>query len=479
MQRQPKRRRHERVLWSSVTATLVIAVLILGSATPAVAQNGDETDQAMDIFESVFRFVQQNYVDEVDPEVLLEGALAGLFESLEDPYSAYLSDVDMRNLTDTTEGEFGGVGMFIAKERSEEDEENTGFVEIIAPIDDTPAFRAGLRAGDLIVGVRDADQDEFFVTDEMSIDEAVDRLRGVPGTRVVIRVRRGERAEFNVTLERAVIQVPTARYAMIDDEIAFLRIIRFTPQTVEVVQEAIDFFVENDYEQMIIDLRTNPGGLLDAVIDVADLFFEQGTIVGTSSRVPQENETFTATAGSIVDSDIPVVVLINQGSASAAEILAGALQDRDRAYLIGETTFGKGSVQQIRRVADGGFRLTMSRYYLPSGRFIDEVGVDPDLAVETPELDDDETEAYADLLNSGRIESWVRGNTSPTDREVDRFVDQLQDDGFGVPDRFIEVAIRDELNRQNNVTQVYDLEYDVVLQEAVELLREGRVPASR
>jgi carboxyl-terminal processing protease len=467
------------MLWSSVTAVLVIAILVLGSATPAIAQSRNDTEQVMDIFESVFRFVQDNYVDEVDPEVLLEGALRGMFESLDDPYSAYLDDIDMRNLTDTTEGEFGGVGMFIAKERSAEDEENTGYVEIIAPIEDTPAFRAGLRAGDLIVALREADDDEFLPTEEMSIDEAVDRLRGVPGTRVVIRVRRGERAEFNVSLERAIIQVPTARYAMIDDEIAFLRIIRFTPQTVEVVREAIESFESNNYQELIIDLRTNPGGLLDSVIEVADLFFDQGTIVGTSSRVPQENDRFTATDGILVDPDIPVVVLINQGSASAAEILAGALQDRERAYLLGETTFGKGSVQQIRRVGDGGFRMTMSRYYLPSGRFIDEIGVDPDLAVETPELSDDETEDYAELLNGGRIEEWVRGNTRPSERQIDQFVDRLQNDGFEVPDRFIEVAIRDELNRQNNETLVFDLEYDVVLREAVELLREGGVPGQR
>jgi len=475
---RPNRRR-ERVLWSSITAVLVIVVLVLASTPSAFAQARSDTDQAMEILESVFRFIQESYVEDVDTDTLLEGALRGLFESLDDPYSAYLDEADMRNLTDTTEGEFGGVGMFIAKERPEENAENSGFVEIIAPIDDTPAFRAGLRAGDLIVGLRDADGEEFLPTDEMSIDEAVDRLRGTPGTRVVIQVRRGERAEFTVTLERAVIQVPTARHAMIDEEIAFLRIIRFTPQTVQAVQEAIDFFEQNDYQELIIDLRTNPGGLLSAVIDVTDLFFDDGTIVGTSSRVPQENDRFTATDGVSVDPEIPVVVLINQGSASAAEIMAGALQDRDRAYLIGETTFGKGSVQQIRRIADGGFRLTMSRYYLPSGRFIDEVGVDPDLSVETPELTDDETEAYAELRNSGRIESWVSDNLDPSDPQIDRFVDGLQNEGFNVPDRFIKVTIRDELNRQNNQTQVYDLEYDVVLQEAVELLREGQVPAGR
>ena len=189
-----------------------------------------------------------------------------------------------------------------------------------------------------------------------------------------------------------------------------------------------------------------------------------------------ENDRFTAESETLIDEDIPVVVLINQGSASAAEILAGALQDRNRAYLIGKTTFGKGSVQQVRRVAEGGFRLTMSRYYLPSGRFIDKVGVDPDLEIEPPQLTDEESEIYAELLNSERIVDWVEENRAPTEREIERFVDSLQSGDFDLRDRWIEIAIRDEVNRQNNVQQVYDLEHDVMLQSAVELLEDGELP---
>jgi len=478
--KQTMNKRAERVVWSAVTLVLASVILVL-VLTPSVFAQGPSTEQgdteeALEVFENVFRFVQENYVEEVDPEVLLEGALTGLFESLEDPYSMYLDTAAMRGLTDTTTGEFGGVGMYIAKERPEDDEEGSGYVEIVAPIEDTPAFRAGMRAGDLIIGVRDADEDEFTPTAELTIDQAVDKLRGTPGSKVVIRVRRGERAVFNVTLERAIIQVPTARYAMIDGDIGYLRIIQFTPLTVEAVAEAVEFFEENNYESMIVDVRTNPGGRLDSVIDVADLFLDGGTIVGTASRIPMENDRFTAESETLIDEDIPVVVLINQGSASAAEILAGALQDRNRAYLIGKTTFGKGSVQQVRRVAEGGFRLTMSRYYLPSGRFIDKVGVDPDLEIEPPQLTDEESEIYAELLNSERIVDWVEENRAPTEREIERFVDSLQSGDFDLRDRWIEIAIRDEVNRQNNVQQVYDLEHDVMLQSAVELLEDGELP---
>jgi carboxyl-terminal processing protease len=226
---------------------------------------------------------------------------------------------------------------------------------------------------------------------------------------------------------------------------------------------------------MIIDLRSNPGGLLTGVVDVADLFFERGTIVGTSGRMPQENERFTATRGSVVADDIPIVVLIDQGSASAAEILAGALQDRNRAYLIGETTFGKGSVQQVRRLAEGGFRLTMSRYYLPSGRYIDEVGVEPDKVVEPPELSDEQADNYAELIASERVIEFVRANPDPSEAEVEQYVNELQAEGFELPDRWIELTIRNEVNRQNNVQIVYDLEFDEILQEAIRLLRTGEV----
>ncbi len=473
--RESRRVRRERAVWASLTGVLVVIVLVFTITPSVLAQNYSETDRVVDVFESVLRFIEQNYVEEVDPDVLLEGALQGMFESLDDPYSAYLDAQDMRGLTDTTSGQFGGVGMYISKQRTDNGDENSGFVEIVAPIEDTPAFRAGIRAGDLIVALKDAAEEEFESTEGLSIDEVVNRLRGTPGTEVTIRVRRGSRAVFPVTLERDVIEVPTVKYAMIPGNIGFLRIIQFTPRTAERIEAAIDAFESEDYESMIIDLRSNPGGLLTGVVDVADLFFERGTIVGTSGRMPQENERFTATDGAVVADDIPIVVLIDQGSASAAEILAGALQDRSRAYLIGETTYGKGSVQQVRRLAEGGFRLTMSRYYLPSGRYIDKVGVEPDKVVEPPELTDEQADEYAELIASERVIEFVRANLDPSEAEVEQYVNTLQAEGFELPDRWIELTIRNEVNRQNNTQIVYDLDFDEILQEAIRLLRTGEV----
>ena len=194
-----------------------------------------------------------------------------------------------------------------------------------------------------------------------SVDEVVDRLRGAPGTEVEITVRRGRTQEFPVSLERAVIQIPTAKQAMIRDDIGYLRIIQFTPYKDDRVREAVEFFRENEYGSMIIDLRNNPGGVLDGVVDVADLFFDGGLVVGTRGRVESENVEYRATEGRFVSDELPIVVLIDGGSASAAEILAGAMKDRERAFLLGETTYGKGSVQQVRSIGLGGFRLTMAR----------------------------------------------------------------------------------------------------------------------
>lgn len=472
------RSRRDRIFWLTSGGVAVVVFLVL-TVTPAViAQDDSSTERLLGIFENVFRFVEDNYVDEVEAEALLEGALRGLFDSLDDPHSAYLDADEMRSLTDTTTGEYGGVGMYISKQESDDNATN-GFIEVVSPIEDTPAYTAGVRAGDVIMGIRDQDADEFITTEDLSIDEVVDRLRGEPGTTVTINIRRGESTVFDITLARAVIEYPTVKYAMIGEDIGFLRIISFTPRTIERVEEALDHFKSNDYQSMIIDVRGDPGGLLDSVIEVADLFFTGGTIVGTQARSLLENERFVAEPGVAIPEEMPVIVLIDEGSASASEILAGALQDRRRALLVGQTTYGKGSVQQIRRIGTGGFRLTMSRYYLPSGRFIDKVGVDPDVEIVPPELTDEQSQLYTELLSSERVISWAADNLKATEGELTLFVDELQEDSGDIPDRWLRRLVKNEINRQNNDLVVYDLDFDIVLQEAVRMLRQGEVTVGR
>ena len=466
-----KLHRRERLVWLGVTAALVITLLVVIVPAAAFGQSSSsEQDRLLDMFEQVFRFVQNNYVDEVEAQKLIEGALEGIFDSLDDPHSAYLTMEEMRDLSDTTQGEFGGVGMYISKQSVPEDSREPAYVEVISPIESTPADRAGLRSGDLIIAI------EGETTEDLSIDEVVAELRGSPGSEVEITIRRGESRSFDVSLTREIIEVPTVRHAMIPENIGYIRIIQFTPYTDDRVRESVKEFENEGYESLIIDLRRNPGGLLPAVVDTADLFFSDGLVVGTRGRSPGENQRFTADNGVDVPREMPVVVLIDEGSASASEILAGALKDRDRAYLIGETTYGKGSVQQVRRITTGGFRLTMSRYYTPSGDYIDKKGIEPDLVVKDPELSDEDLDSLARLQEEGLVEDFVSEHPSATASQISSFIERLREQDITLSERRIRKLVRDEVQQVNDVTQVYDLEFDIVLQRAVDMLRQGEIP---
>jgi carboxyl-terminal processing protease len=465
----------ERFVWI-IAAVFSVSLLSLLIITPsAQAQSDTEgTRKYLNLFEQVFRFVQNNYVEEVSPEMLFEGALKGMFESLDDPYSAYLSEEDMQDLRDTTSGKFGGVGLYISKSPKRENiEEETNeylrqnyspYVRVVAPIEGTPASRSGISAGDYIIKI------EGESTENMTIDEVVDKLRGTPGTEVQITIQRAEDITFPVTLSRAIIEVPTVKYAMIKDDIGFLRIIQFTPLTDDRVKEAITFFKENNYKSMIIDVRTNPGGLLTAVVDTVDLFFQGGTIVSTRSRVPSENAVYSADQGVSVRQNIPIAVLINEGSASASEILAGAFKDRDRGTLVGETTFGKGSVQQVKSFGEGGFKLTMSKYFTPSGTNIDHIGIKPDVEVKEPELSEKEQKAYKKILEDNLIGEFVNNNPDPSDEEINGFITSLEQRGIEMRERLLKKLIRNEITKTMNNPPIYDLEYDIVLQKGVEIV---------
>ncbi len=452
------------ILWIGISAVFAALILILAAAPTAEAQGSQgESERALGLFEQVYRFIQRNYVDEVDPEVLIEGALQGMFEALDDPHSAYLDMEEMRGLTDTTSGEFGGVGMYISKPAGEAG--LGSFIEIVSPIEDTPAYRAGIRSGDRIMEV------EGTSTADLSSDEVVDLLRGRPGTEVLLTILRGEDVAFPVTLERAIIRVPTVKWAMIDDGIAFLRVIQFTPFTDDRIRDAIAEFDEAGYESMIIDLRSNPGGLLSGVVDVASMFFDGGLVVETRGRIASENQRFSAASGQLVPDDIEIAVLIDDGSASAAEILAAALKDRDRATLIGQTSYGKGSVQQVRTVGTAGFRLTMARYFTPRGTNIDEIGVEPDIFVEEPELDETEQESYVRLREEERVINFIDRVGEPSEDQLRGFIGELSADGISLNERYVRRLVRIEVNRVLNRSEVFDLDYDIALRRAVEFLR--------
>jgi carboxyl-terminal processing protease len=337
-------------------------------------------------------------------------------------------------------------------------------VEVAAPIEDTPGWRAGINPGDLIIEI------DGEATDKLTMDEVLARLRGAPNEEVRLLIRRGERLEFPITLIRAVIEVPTTKYAMIGDT-GYLKLITFTPMTISRARDAINEFRAQGYQNLILDLRNNYGGLLNSAVDISSLFLDGGVVVSTKSRIPSDNRVFYAQLPVMVGPDIPVVVLINRASASASEIVAGALKDRGRAYLVGEKTFGKGSVQQVYPLERSGFKITTARYYTPSDVNIDKIGIPPDREVQFPEYTDADAEKLNELIMSNKISTFIKDIPEAAAEDIDLYARILSRE-YGLDVSLLRRLIRNEQNR-TTIAPIYDLEYDVQLQEAVNILRGG------
>jgi len=335
------------------------------------AQNTNELYKKIDLFGEVLEKIKNEYVDEVDQTKAMDSAINGLLQSL-DPYSAYMSPELYINMQTDTKGEFGGLGIEISME--------SGVVKVISPIDDTPAALAGIKAGDYIVKIEDVQ------VQGKSLMEAVKLMRGKVGTKIKLTVRRkGERKVLIFNIERKIIEVKSVSTKIIGDreKIGYLRLKQFNQNSDQQLLKQIKLLEKNNKPTgYIIDLRNNPGGLLNQAINITDLFLDDGEIVSTKGRKTFENRKFFARKGDVVNGK-PIIVMINNGSASASEILAGALKDHKRAIILGENTYGKGSVQSIIPLKNGGgMRLTVSKYYLPSGKSISDVGVTPDIFVE-------------------------------------------------------------------------------------------------
>lgn len=454
---------------SWIGASLFAGILLFsGLFAPAIfAETGDSKSSAryLQLFDYVYSFIERNYVDEVDPAVLYKGALKGMLDSLGDPYSTYVTEESLlgTDLKDTTTGAFGGVGLSITKP-TESTAEKPAWVEVASPIEDTPGWKAGVQPGDIILSI------DGTATPDITMAEVLSLLRGPVGTNVTVQLRRGKNLEFPVTLTRALIEVPTVKFAMMDKGIGYLRIIEFTPLTAPRVQDALDSFKKAGYKTLIIDVRNNPGGLITSVGDVADKFIESGMIVSTRSRYGKAESEITASPGKTTfRPHLPTVVLLNKGSASAAEILAGALKDHHLAYLVGETSYGKGSVQQVIDLFDNDqMKLTMARYYTPSGANIDKKGIVPDREVLLPALTEAEEKALADLLTTTTLTDLVAGRETLSSAEADSLAADLAKK-WPVSVRVLKKLVMQEYYR-THISPLYDLDYDVQLKSAVDIL---------
>jgi carboxyl-terminal processing protease len=450
------------LLW--ILSTVFLSGIFILAAVPHAEAQGQDARRYISIIQNAFDFIQRNYVKEVDPELLFEGAMSGLFNALEDPYSSFLPEKEMAGLNETTQGNFGGLGLYISKPVGEQPGGKPAYVEVAAPIEDTPGWRAGINPGDLIIKIND----EY--TDVLTMDEVLARLRGEPGVEIKLLIRRGEKLEFPIAITRAIIEVPTVKYAMIGS-IGYLRIITFTPMTVDRSVEALNHFKAENAQSIVIDLRNNYGGLLQSAIGICDLFLNGGLVVTTRSRITGGNIVYHARQSTEIPVTMPIVTLINRGSASASEIVAGALKDRGRAYLVGEKSFGKGSVQQVYNLDTVGFKLTTAHYFTPSDASIDKIGIPPDRQVLFPEFSEADMEKLNTLINANRIPAFVAENPQASTGEINAFALRLSEE-YRLDLSLLRRLIRNEQNR-TVIAPVYDLEYDVQLQEAVNILRSG------
>jgi len=339
----------------------------------ALAQDNSkaETYRLLNLFADVFERVRAEYVEEVKDRDLIENAINGMLTGL-DPHSNYLNAKSFRDMQVQTRGEFGGLGIEVTQEG--------GYVKVISPIDDTPASRAGVKAGDLITGI------DGKTVQGISLNEAVEKMRGTPNTRITLTIRReGAEKPLDLTLTREVIKIRVVRSRLIDGDIAYIRLSSFTEQTEASMRRAFNELktqAGGKLRGLVLDLRNNPGGLLDQAVSVSDDFLDRGEITSTRARHNEDGQKWNAKSGDITDG-LPIVVLVNGGSASASEIVAGALQDHRRAIVLGMRSFGKGSVQTVIPLpGNGAMRLTTARYYTPSGRSIQNLGITPDVEVQ-------------------------------------------------------------------------------------------------
>jgi len=342
--------------------------LFIISFSKGYAANEDDIYKKIDLFSEVLDKINKEYVDDVNQSEAMDAAINGVLQSL-DPYSAYMSPESFQNMQTESSGEFGGLGIEVGMEH--------GVIKVISPIDNSPASKVGVKAGDYIVKIDD------IQVQGKSLTEAVDLMRGKVGTDIEITVRRrGEKKALTFIITRDIIKVASVKSRIIDEKTGYLRLTSFNENSSDQIKDKIKEFNKNEnIENYILDLRNNPGGLLSQAIKISDFFLNHGEIVSTKSKRKYENRKWFAKKGDILNANT-LIVLINYGSASASEIVAGALQDHKRAILVGESTYGKGSVQSIIPLKnDGAIRITVSKYYLPSGKSISDVGVTPDIEV--------------------------------------------------------------------------------------------------
>ncbi len=450
-----------------MATALLICLLFLGfgfgparAQETAVKTSGASVDsyEKLRVFSEILSLLEANYVEALDTNELIDGAIRGMLKTL-DPHTSYLPPESFKQMKVETSGRFGGLGIEISIRK--------GILTVVSPIEDTPAFKAGIQSGDRIIKIEDES------TLDMTLTDAVERLRGKIGTSVNITIfREGVDEPFPVSLERANIQVKSVKSKIYEGSIGYVRIRSFTKTTSRDLDKILDEFRAKKVKKLVLDLRNNPGGLLNQAVEVSDRFLKpENLIVYTQGRTEEQNMRFT-THDRVQRVSYPMIILVNGGSASASEIVAGALQDSSRAIILGTQTFGKGSVQTIIPLSDGSaLRLTTARYYTPSGRVIQENGIIPDIIVEVPvaaKSSGDEEDKSKEEINK------MKNKMRKFLREKDLKQHLKGKKSFGEEESIPEEDVKSEedLKKQEIIASLRkDLEKDIQLKEAVALLK--------
>lgn len=460
------------LIGQSVFSTGIHEGMFPYTLSPQIQATADPITENMEKLELLYRLVERDFLFDIDHQKVFESMAKGLFAGLGDEYSAYIVSEEAADFSEETTGVYGGIGAYISKnylEYRDFSKPETYMVNITSVFPGSPAEAAGLRAGDLISHI------DGNPVDDMEAHEASKALKGEPNTPVVLTVVRGDMV-FDVTVIRQIVTVPTVSKTIIEDTIGYLRITQFTNSTGEQVRKELENFLTKGISSLIIDLRDNPGGIVDSALAVADMLLSDTPIVHVISKYPSKNHTYTASQTTLVPSDIPVVVLINGGSASSSEILAGALQDNKRAILIGSTTFGKGLIQIVSPFFDGYYTLTTSQYRTPNGSDIHKIGISPDIEVEELTIAEEDMDAYLKLINSGMLTDFVKAHPGYSEEQVQLFMETVVG-----PDPPLDPEVYRLLLRREYIyaipydeRPIVDPEFDNALKRAIEYLKSGK-----
>ncbi len=453
--------RKERIIWSSIIVILV-TLLVLTFHRPFSKAEGNDENIYFDLFQKTYYQLKNSYIEKKEPKDLMIAAIQGMIKSLDDPHTAFLIPTQKQDLEIETSGEYGGLGIEIGVRDNK--------LTVISPMEDTPAERLGIKAGDRIVKI------EGKPLENPDLNEVVKVLRGKPGTDVTITIERdnfNELLDFKIT--REVIKMKSVKYDIITN-IGYVRLTSFRKNAPEELKNALLELNKKKVKGLIMDLRNNPGGLLDVAVDVCDLFIKKGMIVSIKPRddaLMLNNllkKNFYATGQAIIDENEPIVVLVNHGSASASEIFAGAIKDHKRGVLIGNTTFGKGSVQSVINLDDGyGLRFTTAYYYTPAGTKIHKIGIDPDISIALPQPNQDEVKLIKRIFDEKLVENFVNKNKNPSDSDMDMLMNELKTKNIILDKILIKRLVRQELYK-NRKEPLYDLDYDTQLKMALQII---------